>query len=202
MNKVIFINWFQTLSYQPIWHHLETQNHSLFQFLQEHVLDTPLKNDWLTGRVSFCNIWHHLNTYGIPKEVIQTQTMNWMSNITVEAELLSLIQQVRRYGYKVVIATNHVDIFGNYLYPYLHLEDYFDDYISSAEVGFLKTQQDENKNYPFFVAYLKKHQLTYQDCILIDKAKDVTDIYHHLGMTTFTTTHTQETIDILNSFLK
>ena len=197
MNKVIFINWFQTLSNQPIWHHLDTPNNHLYSILKTRVLETPLKDEWFKGQVSFCNIWHHLNQYGIPKEIVQTQTMHWLSTITLNQDLLSSIQQVRQKGYRVIIATNHVDIFGCYVYPYLHLENYFDGYISSAETGFLKTQQNTTGVYPFFDSYLKQNQLTYQDCLLIDSSKEVTNIYQRLGMTTVTPSDTQGIINIL-----
>ncbi len=189
MRKVIFIDWYETLCSQRMWGHLEQEQPDLFNKIQHLVFNgNPTLHDaWLRGYERFCSIWHYLNDNGVPKHITQTEFMRSLSFSKPDLpEFIPLVQQLRKKGYKVVIATDFFDIFGSYLYPYHHFEEYFDGYISSAETGYTKRDVTSNGVYPFFEDYLKENNLTYEDCILIDNNRRTGRIYQELGMRIFT----------------
>lgn len=203
MRKVIFIDWYETLCFDKIWGHLQVENPSLFQKIQALLFaNKSLNLDWLRGGIRFCNVYHYLEENGIDRYTTQTEFMRGLSmQKMADDTFLPIIQKLREQGYKVYIATDHFDIFGSYMYPYMNLEYYFDGYISSAEEGCLKNDGNIDGKYRFFERFLAENQLTPAECILIDNDTMTTHIYQSLGMQTFNPKTPKETVDVLKSLI-
>lgn len=199
MKKVIFFDWYETLSFSKQWGHLQSENPDLFNTIQYHIFEKNqnITNAWMHGNIRFLTITYFLLEHGISRDV----TLNeFIRSLTFQQlatpEFIPMLKKLKEKGYQLIIATDHFDIFGTYLYPYLKLNELFDGYICSAEEGFLKNDIDKNGNYPFFLNYLKKHKLSYKDCVLIDNSKATTDLYRKLGMQTYCI---QTPLDVLNA---
>lgn len=205
MRKIIFIDWFETLCSHKLWGHLETENPVFFNQIQSLLFNQnqELCNEWMRGWTRFCNICHFFENHNIPRSVIQTEFIRDLPFQTVNAPtFLPLIQKLRAKGYKVYIATDHFDVFGCYIYVYHHFEEFFDGYLSSAEIGFLKNDRLPNGIYPFFDSFLKENNLTFADCFFIDNSKKTCDTYQTLGMKTIHISSVQDVENVLNNLLK
>lgn len=198
MTKTIFFDWYETLSFSKMWGQLEIENPPLFDKIQYHIFkkNPQLTLEWMRGQTTFLNIIYLLLDHGIPREITQIEFIRGMAATQFASPFfISALTSLKEKGYKIAIATDHFDIFGSYMYPYLKLDELFDGYICSAEEGYLKQDEDKTGKHPFFLNYFRKHHLTYKDCILIDNSKKITDIYKNLGMETY---HTPETKDVVS----
>ncbi len=204
MAKVIFFDWYETLCFSRLWGKLEKENPSLFKQIQYHVFEEnpQLSLDWMRGQIDFLSIVYRLMDCGLSRETIQAEFACDLSNHKlVLPELPSLLHQLKDKGYKIAVATDHFDIFGMYLYPYLGLDSIFNGYICSAEEKALKKDIDSKGEYPFFKNWLTKNNLSFKDCILIDNSKETTDIYKKLGMQTFHVPNTDTLLKVINQLL-
>ena len=204
MKKIIFIDWYETYSFSKIWGHLETENPSLYHQVQHLIFNnSALVNDWMRGNTRFCNICHYLEENGINRLTTQTEFMRGLSLIQPASPLfLPILMSLKSKGYQLYIATDNFDIFGAYMYPYAHLEQVFNGYISSAEEGVLKEDLGADGKPVFFKNFLIKNKLTYKDCILIDNDPSITALYKSCGMATFTPQTPSETVSALHLILK
>ena len=80
-----------------------------------------------------------------------------------------------------VIATDNVDVFVEYTVPALKLRRHFDDILCSSELKSLKTDTADGKLL-FFDDFLRKHNIKYEEAILLDDSRETTDLCKKCGM--------------------
>lgn len=200
MRRIIFIDWFETWCSHFLWGHLKDENPALFHQIQSilFVDHQELCCDWMRGYTRFCNIWHFLEDCGIPKEITQTEFMRDLSFHKPDLPaFIPIVESLRQKGYQVFIVTDHFDIFGSYIYPYHHLEEVFDGYLSSAEIGYLKNDKMADGTYPFFHKFMMENNFSPNQCILIDNDMNTTQIYRSLGMETYAPQTPMDVLKIL-----
>ena len=185
MIKVVFIDWNETLSFGKFYCHLAKENPALFQYLEQKLFQDhkEMIRPWMLGRVKFEDICRVLANDSLSTSQITQHFIDGFKHLKIaDSKIFALIQEIRRKGCPVLIATDHMDVFGRYAYPLHHLEQFFDGYICSAEVGAFKADKDESGRLPFFEAYRQAHGLAYPEMALIDNSVWSTDSAKSVGM--------------------
>jgi len=187
-HKTIFFDWNKTLSHSQFWEHLEDPDHpnsregaviSNFLFNENR----ELLNPWMRGEMSTDDVLIKISEKtGISFQFIRQELEHSCRNMRLVAdEIVDLIQKVRSAGIQCVIATDNMDTFRTYTIPHMRLDDIFDDFLISCELGVLKFDIDKgHKRIPFFDTYLSEHNLNYSDVVLLDDCTD-DGFYHAMG---------------------
>lgn len=170
--KVIFIDWYLTLTSTTFLNKLKVENHALFRKFIEVIFENNPEGwqyDWARGKLSKEDAAKKISQAGIMSydKVLQTFADCCSHQSLDYPEAWNMIDALRQKGIKVVLATDNWDIFADYTIPSLHLDKHFDDILSSHWLGYLK-RDGQSQNLPFFSTYLQKNGLTYQDSLLID----------------------------------
>jgi FMN phosphatase YigB (HAD superfamily) len=97
------------------------------------------------------------------------------------AGIEELVGKIRERGILVVIATDNMDTFNLFTVPALKLDLLFDDVLNSHMLGYLKDEINPPDKITFFDAFLEKHNLSYEDSILLDDSPDSSGKYKKLG---------------------
>ena len=172
--KVIFIDWYLTLTSVTFLNKLKVENHDLFRKFIEIIFEqdkTGWHYDWARGKLSKEDAAQKIAQAGImPYDKVLQTFADCCSHQTIDyPEVLNIIGNLRRQGLKVVMATDNWDVFTDYTVPSLHLYQHFDDIISSNEIGYIKRDAPAN-DMLFFKAYMEKHHLKKDEVVLIDDA--------------------------------
>ncbi len=172
--KVIFIDWYHTLSDSLFFEQLKNPSHPRHEWLHKiqkcvFVENKHLQDPWLKGEITYQEVVTIIShQIGLPSEILLEDLIESCHQQTLaHPEVLPIVQQIRKRGTKVVIATGNMDLFQKFVIPALNLKEHFDEFLNSCELGHLK-QDIEGKDLPFFKPYLTKEGLTYADAVLID----------------------------------
>ncbi|MDB5179901.1 MAG: hypothetical protein JWN12_533 [Candidatus Saccharibacteria bacterium] len=178
--KILFIDWNKTLSHSLFWEQLKDTDASTYEEIEKWLFvdNRPIINTWMRGGITSRKVIRNMSRdikrpYNLLWEqfVISCQQMQWSVN-----GLETYITKIKLNGTKVVIATDNMDSFLEHTVPGMKLDRIFDDWIVSSKIHHLK-DEDETDGIRFFDAYLKKHNLTYQDAVLLDDSEDKNEKY-------------------------
>lgn len=183
--KVIFVDWYKTISFGNFWNHLCNDGRkSLYNNINKFLYveaDKELLRDWMRGRISYDLILDRVSEdIGESKDFLKEELIKSCETLDVCSKSLDLIQKIREGGTKVVLASDNMDIFRKYTVPALKLEQYFDDLLLSNELGCLKSdlyadadnvEIKKEKSSPFFGDYVNKNGFGYSQTVLIDDSK-------------------------------
>jgi len=173
--KVIFIDWYKTLSNSLFWSGNQKYSDTFFNNNRE------LINPWMRGEYTaeeVCKILSDKNNFDF-EDVFESLQESCQKMIFVSDDILELIGKIRSQGIKVVVATDNMDTFLRFTVPALGLRDVFDDFLVSYELRVLKNDVAENY-IPFLDDYIVKNLLNYKDCILLDDS-ELNPVYDKLG---------------------
>lgn len=204
--KVIFIDWYLTLTSVTFLNKLKLENHALFrQFIDIIFENNPegWQYDWARGKLSKEDVAKKISQAGImPYEKVLQTFADCCSHQSLDfPDTWQKIDAIRQKGIKVVLATDNWDIFYDYTVPNLNLDKHFDDILSSHNLGYLK--RDENNNeLPFFAQYIKKNNISYQECALIDDNAINIDICQKHSMYGLKIKDTKDTLNLLSLISK
>lgn len=203
--KIIFFDWNKTLSHSRFWQQLEDSSHlghkdgqKITEFL--FVKNRPLLSQWMKGQINTQEIVREVKAgTGISSDFIleelkkSCETMDFVFN-----DIEETVNCLQGLGIRCVIATDNMDTFRTYTIPALRLNEIFDDFLISNELGVMKYDVDKNKKtIPFFDNYLKRNNLLYRDVVLVDDCID-DGFYAELG---FNIVQVKEPAD-LRSFIE
>lgn len=204
--KAIFIDWNKTLSNSLFWEHLQDTNHPNNKHLEaiEKSMfqnNRHLINSWMRGEHTFEDVTKILSEdSGVNQEIILNELAESCRQMKyVSEEIPELINKIKDKGIKVVIATDNMDTFERFTIPAMKLEELFDDFLISHSLKLLKGDLQEN-SIPFFDEYLNKHNLTYQDTVLLDDCIDDTGTYDKLGLQIIQITSPEKLVDVLKEY--
>jgi FMN phosphatase YigB (HAD superfamily) len=170
--KTIFIDWDGTLSVSRFWGHWQTEDISAYNLIQRSLFrDNPgIIHDWMRGFVSaeqVCaevsirtNIDRHKLILNLEKSCREMKF--------IYPDSLDIIQEKRKSGIKVLIATDNMDTFNRWTMPSLKLDEYFDGVINSFTRGALKNEVDNAGRSLFFQHYLSQNSLFPEETLWID----------------------------------
>ncbi len=169
------------------WSQLENKNHkynNYYPIIQDWLFkkNKNLIPKWMRGELTYEQVCKYLANdnnlnYGIVRSSLEESCKNMAFGST---KIIELTQNIKKQKIKVVIATDNMDTFRKFTIPSLSLNNIFDDFLISCELGILK-YDTMNNQIPFFDSYLKKNNLSYGDALLLDDSKDSSGVYHKLG---------------------
>ncbi len=204
--KIIFIDWYKTLSNSLFWEHLQNINHPYNKHLEaiEKSMfqnNRHLINPWMRGEYTSEDVCKILSEdSGVPQEIILNELAESCRQMKyVSDEIPGLIDEIKSKGIKVVMATDNMDTFERFTMPAMKLKESFDGFLISYSLKFLKGNTTEN-SIPFFDEYLNKHNLNYQDTVLLDDCLDDTGIYNRLGLRIIQITSPEKLIAVLREY--
>lgn len=205
--KIVFIDWYKTLSHSTFWEQWSNPNHPFHAFAAtlNRCLFYEQKNllcTWMKGRQQAEEIAERISKeISLDQTIVFRELVYSCQNMTLAHQcLLELIQHIRQQQIRVVIATDNMDTFRRFTIPALRLDQWFDDFLISCEVKCLK---DETKNnIPiFFDSYLNQHGYTYSQAVLLDDCAVENGPLAQLGMNVIRTADTSALITSLSSFI-
>ena len=177
MYKVVFLDWFKTLSDSLFWE--KWANNSKYSKdllkIQAYMFSNgnTIVKDWMRGQLDAETAVRKISR----NTLVPYQTI--MDELIASAEAMNFkdthvvdnIKILRESGLKVVIATDNMDTFIRWTVPAMGLEPMFDGIIDSYSKKALKTDFSGGDNL-FFKEYLEKTNLKPGESILIDDSKE------------------------------
>lgn len=178
--QVAFIDWNKTLSCSRFWQQLEDETHphfeqgkKIFSFLFGERRD--LLTLWMRGTIQTDEIIEAISrATGITQRFLLDELVESCTKMEfVFPDLPELILRIRETGTRCVIATDNMDTFRRYTIQSMQMQDIFDGFLLSNELGVLKFDKNPGEGgVPFFDRYLQEHDLKYKDVVLIDDCID------------------------------
>ena len=166
--KVVFIDWHKTLCSCVFFHELHDVDEALFHKLDSRLFDEmPIEGfiDWMRGKISCREIVHYLAGDDLAPEKVFEVLKNGCEKMFLDRrDFLKWIRKIRKKGKMAVIATDNVD-----------------DILCSSELKCLKTDTADGKLL-FFDDFLRKHNIKYEEAILLDDSRETTDLCKKYGM--------------------
>lgn len=184
--KVVFVDWYITLTSMMFLNRLKLENPELFEKINNKIFEKNSEGwhfDWARGKISQKDVADIIADDGYMSydEVLKTFADCCSVQQVDTEEFWPVIEKIRHKGIKVVMATDNWDIFCQYTIPALKLKERFDDILSSNEVGYMKRDVEDSKLL-FFEDYMAKNHLSYDDVILIDDGQINAECCHACGM--------------------
>lgn len=188
MKKVVFVDWYQTLSYSLFWEQLQDPyciNHKYFEVITKwlFVENQKLIEPWMRSETNMETVLLSMsNETSISYEYLFNELKQSCENMTIcLPDIANIVYSLQAKGIKVVIATDNMDTFRTFTVPALKLDEMFDDILVSNEQGALKDQPEPKGEILFFDEFLDKNKMTYSDAILLDDSLDLSRKYKQLG---------------------
>jgi len=206
--KIIFFDWNKTLSNNIFWQQLGEEDNRLYGKLLdiEKVLfdqKYDLINKWMLGKIGGEDICEFVGKKTkINKEVLFEELIISCQKMTyVNEQVESLLKKLKNKGFRLVIATDNMDVFSRFTAPVINSNFLFDKIINSSEVGCFKYDCIGDK-LPFFDNYLKSNKLKYDQVVLIDDSIDKKGNFGRLGFKIININNPKELISVMNDWCK
>ena len=168
--RVLFVDFNGVLNHDPFWSSILTAKaHEMRvpvqSFVRRVFSDEAFVRDWMRGVHSAEDAIRRFDAPNLPKAkdgfMLERLTQDCAA-MRLDGEIVQVLLKIRQHSL-VVLATDNMDCFVNAIDENREIRDNFDDVLCSCEVGALK---EEPKL--FFAPWLKRHQLSFRDAILVD----------------------------------
>lgn len=200
-HKLLFIDFYQTLSANRFWEHLDKKTSETIcerLFLKNNHLVNP----WMRGTISTLEVLEKISCEIFSVSFLfheLERSCTCMRFFTPEIpELLGKIKQ--ETNLQLVLATDNMPVFRDFVIPSLKLDDYFDDYLISCELGVLKDDRS-NHELPFFSPFLKEKNIPLHECILFDDSQNTIQRVMRQGMDGFQVKNTRAFLEKLRLYV-
>lgn len=186
--KLVFVDWYGTLSNSTFWGHIPSTDPNLYPLRQaaEATLFGELSDlviPWMKGQHTTEQIVSIISQKSShSEEQLFSQFVLSAKQMIIDPEVVALVEQLRNSGTKVVIATDNMDSFARWTTPALNLTNHFDGILNSYEQKALKKDFDSSGQSLFFGNYLKENNLRPEECVLIDDSDDKNGNLQKLGI--------------------
>ena len=205
--KVIFIDWNKTLSNSLFWEHMSRTgniNNAYYKNITKWLFidNKHLINPWMKGEYKSEDITRMIGE-GIrvePKMILEELATSCINMKLVSDEIPDLVKTIKRKGSKVVVATDNMDTFRRFTIKGACLDNIFDDYLISCEIGYLKGDFGKNGQLKFFEKYMHANNLKYNEVILLDDCIDQTGTMNRVGFKINQITGTSSLVSILRKY--
>jgi FMN phosphatase YigB (HAD superfamily) len=202
--KVIFVDWYKTLSTSLFWvdHPKALLTPQELSRVSRSLFDEPgLIDLWMKGFTNSETVCAEasVRTNLDPYKILQELAYSAQHMELYDPEVSQIIQRVRNQGTKVVLATDNMDTFERWTAPSLKLGLVFDDIITSASRGALKSEFQGRRS-PFFGHYLGQVALDYPDAVLIDDMP-IADMVASTGLGFQHIEHPSQLASILGNYI-
>ncbi|MDX6369358.1 MAG: hypothetical protein QOG93_860, partial [Gaiellaceae bacterium] len=184
-DQVVFIDWHGVLSTRRFWASLErAPHHQLWADVSPRVtrlFATDVGDEWMRGRLRTRDIIEH-HLLDLPEPPLVEFLECWLAieceRVRPRPRMLDLIRTLRRRSH-IVLATDNTDCFTDALRRRTDLRRHFDDYLSSADLGVLKSDDAA----AFFLPWMDARGLDPERAVLIDDRRRNCDGFERLGGT-------------------
>lgn len=187
--KVVFIDWYNTLSSSRFWSRLEDPKHPNYDYFLkiQPILFSDQSNiilPWMRGQLTSEEVVDQISDKtGTPKDLIMSELIYSCKNLEFISEnSLDLIKSLRKAGLKVVIATDNMDTFMRWTVPSLKLRNIFDGILDSFNLKALKQDFGDNSESLFFSNYLKENLVLPGESVLIDDSMEIDNKIQNIGI--------------------
>ncbi len=204
--KVIFIDWYLTLTSVTFLNKLKIEDYALFRKFIEVIFENNPEGwqyDWARGKLTKEDAAEKISQTGIMsyEKVLQTFA-DCCSHQTLDyPEVLNEINKIRQKGIKVVLATDNWDVFTDYTVPSLQLNKHFDAVLSSNQIGYLK-RDEQKQSIPFFAGYLEQNNIFAPESLLIDDNVINTEMCQKHHIQGIKVQSTKDTLNLLDIIIK
>lgn len=201
--KVIFIDWFKTLCSGLYITNVKNIGNDLIKDLDSRLFknEAYFFNSWMRGEINHLGMVEAMADEKFSKDYILEQIIIGCEAMVFDKEeFISLIKKIKENGIKVVIATDNTDLFNIYVVPKLGLKEIFDDIINSCDIGCLKCDLDHEGQQIFYQNYIHKHNLNYENCVMIDDTVSVIDACKNSGLKTHLIKNPEEVVEVLKLY--
>jgi len=205
--KVVFLDWNGTLSKSKFWGHLQDNDTSTFKQTEDTLFGKlrDILKPWMRGEYSSEDICKKVaEETGMKYEKIFSEFVKGCELMELsDPEIPELLHLIKKTGVKIVIATDNMDSFDRWTYPSIQKKYALpiDEILDSSKSRVMKKDMRDGISL-FFSDYLKKNNLSYDQCILIDDSPDENDVLSRTGLNYRQIHSTEDLIEILKSLSK
>jgi FMN phosphatase YigB (HAD superfamily) len=203
--KVIFIDWYKTLSTSLFWvdHANALLSSEELHSITRYLFSQPeLITQWMKGFLVSEHIAAEV------AQVLRLDARNVQNELQYSCEAMTLydptviasIQKLRKQGIKIILATDNMDTFERWTVPALKLNAMFDGIITSVSRGALKSEIVDGYS-PFFGHYLGQNGIAASEAVLIDDIP-IEEAISSLGMAFRHVTNPSVISTILDEFIQ
>ena len=148
-----------------------------FIFGTKHLL-----NSWMTGEISYQELNRLLSyKFDVDEGYLNNLLIQNMENYLWNWDLINLFQKYRKEKIKILLTTNNNDIFTLIAVPKYNLNYYFDKIYNSADIKYLKGENDHR----LFMEISKEYNIEKREILIIDDTKRIIEEANELGYRTY-----------------
>jgi len=202
--KVVFIDWYKTLSNSVFWEHLENEDREKYDLIVNSFLKSfgDLINPWMRGKFTSEDMAKKIaeDTNLNEKYILDGLKKSTQDMAFAEDRIVDLIKQLRSNDTKVIVATDNMDTFIRWTVPQMKLDKLFNGILNSWELKRLKGDFEGGSS-KFFSKYLKANSLSPAECLLIDDSEDKESRLSDFGINYVRINSTSDVVDIIVDLL-
>lgn len=180
--RVLFVDWHGVLSDARFWtsvrHHPAVASLDLDEALSR-LYTSGAVDEWMRGKLSTRHVvTQFIVEDGNPALVafFEDRVIHECVVSTTRRKLVQVLMALKS-SYHLVLATDNMDCFSEALPSRRDLMRVFDDYLTSVEVGALKSEDPQR----FFLPWLEDHDIPVEAAVLIDDRRKNCDRFRELG---------------------
>jgi FMN phosphatase YigB (HAD superfamily) len=141
-----------------------------------------LLNSWMTGEITYKELNRLLSyKFNVNENYLDDLLVQNMNDFIWNWDLINLFQKYRNQNIKVLMTTNNNDIFTLVAVPKNDFNKYFDKIYNSAEVKYLK----EENNLQLFEKISFEYKINKNEILIIDDNKSIIKMANELGYKTY-----------------
>ena len=203
--SIIFIDWYQTISWSKFWDGWRDESHALhqqFSTAQAWLFkeQRELVNAWMRGQETSQTVCSLLaKQSGISYTTLLSELEDSCTKTVMTPGVIEEIQRLRTLDTPVLLITDNMDAFARWTIPALGLQNLFDEIFSSHQTGLLKDERNAQGEPTLFAQILARRQLGWSGALLIDDCADRHADMSARGLRLAIPKSPQDTIQILKS---
>jgi FMN phosphatase YigB (HAD superfamily) len=186
--KVVFIDWYGTLSVSKFWYQFENPEHKYHAYSAR--LDAVIRSQgtqivkpWMKGELSSeAAIRKIAKAANISYDFLYAEFVRSVSTMKLVSGALALVERIRSQGVAVAIATDNMDSFTRWTVPTLNLRQNFDYILNSSSLKCLKAEKSTEGESLFFSRFIRDHALYPNQCMLLDDSLTIGPVVESYGM--------------------
>lgn len=197
-NRIVFIDWYQTLSFDLFWQNVKKKNPSAFECIQTNIFhDAERSRQWMAGHHSSEDICQYASRCsGISADDLFSDLQNSCANQKIHPSAIETIKELRN-THHIFIVTDNMDCFSRFTVPALEMATWTDGIANSSDIKRFKN----DLNGQTFRDLADSLDIPMTDTICIDDNLSTCDLIRSLGGTAMQTKGQVQTIQHLKSLL-
>ncbi len=205
--KVVFIDWYGTLSVTKFWHQLENPKHPhhlYWEIIEAEMTDQKQQflDPWMRGQINTEDVVRRIaKATNLSYSILFDEFVKSAETLSVIPGALPLIHQIRSKGIHVAIATDNMDSFYRWTVPSLNLKLKFDSILNSAVSRVLKRDCSDSGQNIFFSRFMRERDVLAHECLLIDDSASLEPVIRSVDMQFVPIPFGEGLIPVLNELL-